>query len=220
MAGLEIDSVDHWYNTHHVLNNFYLNCKVGEVLGLLGRNGSGKSTLLKIIFGSLAAKNSHLTVDGRFIVKGSLSPEIAYLPQGGFIPGSAKIKVLVQIYTQRYREQLLKIPIFSLNLEERFENLSDGNRRLAAGLLLIYSDAKYILLDEPFSQLSPLIVEEIKAHIHQFRSVKGFIISDHQYTHVIESSSRIILIHQGSNYTIVNEQDLRLYGYLPALKQN
>ncbi|MCY1519936.1 Lipopolysaccharide export system ATP-binding protein LptB [compost metagenome] len=191
---------------------------MGEVLGLLGGNGAGKSTLLKIIFGSLTAKNSHLKVDGKFIAQGRLLPQIAYLPQGDFIPQHLKVKVLVRLYTQLYREELLKVPIISLNLEERFENLSGGNKRLLACLLVIYSDAKYILLDEPFSQVAPLIVEELKTHIQQFKLLKGFVVSDHLYEHIIDSSSRMVLIHQGSNYTMVNEENLRLYGYLPALR--
>jgi len=49
---LYLDSVSHRYGTKQVLSSVYVNCKIGEIVGLLGRNGSGKSTLLKIAFGS------------------------------------------------------------------------------------------------------------------------------------------------------------------------
>ncbi|TCD10608.1 ATP-binding cassette domain-containing protein [Pedobacter frigidisoli] len=47
MPELYVDSVNHWFGDREILSSVYLNCKIGEVVGLLGRNGCGKSTLLK-----------------------------------------------------------------------------------------------------------------------------------------------------------------------------
>jgi ABC-type multidrug transport system ATPase subunit len=215
MQELYIDSVNHRYSELEVLNNIYLNCKIGEVVGLLGRNGSGKSTLLKIIFGSIKPRFKYLKIDDKLIDKAYLTQQIAYLPQGYFIPSYLKIKDLVNLYINNYKEQILEIAVFKSNLNEKIGDLSGGNRRLVEALLIIYSDAKYVLLDEPFSQLAPLLADEIKMHIHHFKTKKGFLITDHYYGKILEVSTRIILIHNGCNYAINNEDDLRLYGYLP-----
>ncbi|RZK04440.1 MAG: ATP-binding cassette domain-containing protein [Flavobacterium sp.] len=214
MDELYIDSVNHRFGEREVLSSVFLNCKVGEVVGLLGRNGSGKSTLLKIIFGEIKPHFMHLRVDGELTLKTYLSGKVAYLPQGYFIPHYLRIADLVNLYTKTYRPQLLDVELIKQHLKERLGSLSGGNRRLVEALLIIYSDARYILLDEPFSQLAPLIADELKAHIAKFNQQKGFIITDHYYKQILAVSSRVVLINNGCNYTINSEDDLILYGYL------
>lgn len=215
MDELYIDSVNHRYGDREVLSSVFLNCRVGEIVGLLGRNGSGKSTLLKIIFGETKPRFMHLKVDGRFTKKAYLSGKVAYLSQGFFIPHYLKISDLVNLYTNKYKNDLLTVSVIKGNLKEEIGNLSGGNRRLVEALLLIYSDAKYLLLDEPFSQLAPIIADELKSHIFKFGKEKGFIITDHYYQQILEISSRVVLITNGCNYTINGEDDLILNGYLP-----
>lgn len=215
MDELYIDSVNHRYGDREVLSSVFLNCKIGEVVGLLGRNGSGKSTLLKIIFGEIQPRFMHLKVDGKFTLKAYLTGHVAYLSQGFFIPQYLRINDLVNLYTNKYKAQLLAVDVIKSNVETQIGELSGGNRRLVESLLLIYSDAKYVLLDEPFSQLAPLISDELKNHILKFRDQKGFIITDHYYRQILDISTRMVLINNGCNYTINNEDDLILNGYLP-----
>ncbi|MFN0257803.1 ATP-binding cassette domain-containing protein [Pedobacter ureilyticus] len=212
-----VDSVQHSFDGRPVLNNVYLKCGVGEVVGVLGRNGCGKSTLLKIIFGTISPHYKHLRIDDKIVSKGFLTGEFAYLSQSFFIPHYLKLGVVVKLYTNKYQNLLLKLPVFRDNLNEKIGSLSGGYRRLAETLLMIYSDAKYVLLDEPFSQLSPFLIEEIKTNINLMLSYKGFVITDHYYQHVLNYASRTILLHNGCNYNINNLDDLRLHGYLPSM---
>ncbi len=212
-----IDSAQHSFGERKILNNVYLKCCVGEVVGVLGRNGCGKSTLLKIIFGTIKPHYKHLRIDDKIAQRGFLSGKIAYLSQSFFIPHYLKLATVIKLYTNKYQHLLLELPIFNAHLNERIDNLSGGNRRLAEALLIIYSDAKYVLLDEPFSQLSPLLIEEIKTNINAMLSYKGFVITDHYYQHVLNYASRTILLHNGCNYNINNLEDLQLHGYLPAM---
>ena len=215
MQELYIDSVNHNYGDRAVLSSVYLSCKIGEIVGLLGRNGSGKSTLLKIIFGEIKPRFMHLKIDGVYTVKSYLSGDVVYLSQGYFAPQYLKIIDLVNLYANIYKEQLLAVPVVRLNLNEQLGNLSGGNRRLVEALLIIYSDAKYVLLDEPFSQLAPLIVDELQQHILKFKDIKGFIVTDHYYRQILQISTRVVLINNGCNYSINNEDDLIVNGYLP-----
>ncbi|MDQ7949199.1 MAG: ATP-binding cassette domain-containing protein [Pedobacter sp.] len=215
MQELYIDSVHHRFGDREVLSSVFLNCKVGEIVGVLGRNGSGKSTLLKIIFGELRPRFMHLKVDGTVVNKGYLTREVAYLPQAYFIPYYLKIDQLIALFSNRYREQLLEINVVRSNLTEKLGNLSGGSRRFVEALLIIYSDAKYVLLDEPFSQMAPMMVDDLKAHIRKFSVEKGFVITDHYYREILDISSRIVLIHNGCNYAINHNDDLIVHGYLP-----
>lgn len=214
---LYVDSVSHHYGGRSVLSGVYLTCHTGEVLGLLGRNGCGKSTLLKIIFGALRPHYIHLKLNDELLNRAYLSKKIAYLPQGFFIPQYLKVGKLVQLYIKNYTDRILNIPVIRDNLNQPIGHLSGGQRRLVEALLILYSDAPFVLLDEPFSQLAPLVADELKMHIEALKAEKGFIVTDHYYRQILAVSDRIVLLHNGSNYTINSEEDLIQYGYLPAL---
>ncbi|WP_406826060.1 ATP-binding cassette domain-containing protein [Pedobacter sp. KACC 23697] len=214
MQELSIDSVNQSFADREVLSSVYLNCKIGEVVGLLGRNGSGKSTLLKIIFGSLKANFKYLNINNIVYEKGYLSKNLSYLPQDNFIPKQITVMQAIHTFCKIKQADLKQIEFVDNHLNAKFYDLSGGERRFIECLLLIYSDVQYVLLDEPFSQLSPLWIEELKKHINKLKADKGFIITDHYYKSILDVSDRIVLLHNQCNYTINNEEDLVTYGYL------
>lgn len=216
MQELSIDSVNQSFADREVLSSVYLNCKIGEVVGLLGRNGSGKSTLLKIIFGSLKANFKYLNINNIVYEKGYLSKNLSYLPQDNFIPKQITVMQAIHTFCKIKQADLKQIEFVDNHLNAKFYDLSGGERRFIECLLLIYSDVQYVLLDEPFSQLSPLWIEELKKHINKLKADKGFIITDHYYKSILDVSDRIVLLHNQCNYTINNEEDLVTYGYLPG----
>ena len=215
MEELYIDSVAHRYGKRQVINNVYLKCEKGEVVGILGRNGCGKSTLLKIIFGSVKPQYKHLKINGILTNTGYKTRQISYLPQENFLPAKLKVETIVKLFINKYREEVLEIDLIRDYLKTPLSMLSGGELRLVECLMILYSDSDYVLLDEPFSQLAPLIADELKKHINNLKPVKGFIVTDHHYRQILSISSRVVLLHNGGNYTINSEEDLRLYGYLP-----
>lgn len=214
MSELFVDSVNHWFGENEILSSVYINCKVGEVVGLLGRNGSGKSTLLKIIFGSIKPKFKYLKIDDKLYHQGFLSHNLVYLPQDHFIPKHLKIADAISIFCTVHGDKVLGIEFITKHLHSKFSELSGGERRFIECLLLIYADARYVLLDEPFSQLAPLWVELLKKHMRTARQYKGFIVTDHMYKSILEVADRVVLLHNRCNYIINNEDDLVTHGYL------
>ncbi|MFF5380157.1 ATP-binding cassette domain-containing protein [Pedobacter suwonensis] len=214
MQELSIDSVNQFFADREVLSSVYLNCKIGEVVGLLGRNGSGKSTLLQIIFGSIKANFKHLNINNKVYQKGYQSKNLSYLPQDNFIPDRITVLQAVDTFCRKQKAELKQIDFVTNHLSAKFYNLSGGERRFMECLLMIYSDTEFILLDEPFSQLSPLWIEELKKHINKAKAKKGFIITDHYYQSILDISDRVVLLHNKCNYTINNADDLVTHGYL------
>jgi lipopolysaccharide export system ATP-binding protein len=94
---LKIDSVQLAFKSRKILQDIYLECKQGEVIGLLGRNGSGKSSLLQIVFGTLNATYKHVSINGDVIQSGYLNNRIAYLPQHNYLPRGIKISRLATV---------------------------------------------------------------------------------------------------------------------------
>jgi ABC-type multidrug transport system ATPase subunit len=217
MNGLHVDSVRKQFGNRQILNDVFISCIPGEIVGLLGRNGSGKSTLLKIIFGAVQAQNKFVRVDG--VVINSLSKAnrlIQYLPNDGFLPLHLSIKDIISCFcsTESCRS-VLENQFVSPFLKHQPGQLSGGERRAIEILIMLNSGAKYLLFDEPFNELSPLYVEVIKTMIRLHSAKKGIIVTDHNYEHVLDLSSSIILLDHGNTKPIENCHDLVALGYLP-----
>jgi ABC-type multidrug transport system ATPase subunit len=217
MTALHVDSVRKIFGDKTVLNDVFLSCEEGEIVGILGRNGSGKSTLLKIIFGSISADNKFVSIDTQK-AKGLFSIQhlIHYLPQHNFLPAHIKIKQLIDCFCPKERaEALIQNDFIVPFLSRRPRELSGGERRIVEILILLHGTAKVVLLDEPFHSIAPLQIEKIKAIIKVHATDKAVIITDHSYQNVIDISSRIILIEDGNTRQIKELEELFKYGYLP-----
>lgn len=219
MQELYIDSVAHRYGKDYVLNNVYLTCTIGEIVGLLGRNGSGKSTLLKIIFGSIQPDYMHMRINGTQVKRAYLTSKLSYLPQHFFIPANLRVRQLVSLYTHKYRDELFVQDIIRENMDRVMADLSGGQRRLIEFMLVLYSDSDFVLLDEPFTQLAPIVIEEMQEQLIKFKMFKGIIFTDHYYQQILATASRIVLLHNGCNYKINGVEDLQLHGYLNDIVQ-
>lgn len=218
MIGLHVDSVRKQFGNRQVLNDVFLSCKPGQIVGLLGRNGSGKSTLMKIIFGTTRADNKFVSVDG--VVINSLYQGhrlIRYLPHDGFLPGHIIVKDVITCMCRReWSATLMQHDFIKAFLQQKPGQLSGGERRVIEILIMLHSGAKYFLFDEPFSGLSPLYIEVIKTIIRSNLDDKGFVITDHNYEAVIDLSSNMILLDRGNTKAIMNYGDLVTLGYLPS----
>lgn len=214
MGKLQLDSVQKSFGDKKILNDIYLECATGEIVGLLGRNGSGKSTLLKILFGSLTANSRFLRVNNKTILKNTPISAIKYLPQESFLIGNLKVKHSISLFLKNKNQQeLLQLPLIQALLNQKIHNLSYGQRRTIEVLLLLYSESSFLLLDEPFNGLSPLSRHTIKDIILERKDKKGIIITDHDYRNVLSISDRILYMNDGHLKKINDPHTLMDYGY-------
>ncbi|MBD3905688.1 ATP-binding cassette domain-containing protein [Chryseobacterium sp. Ch-15] len=217
MSKLHIDSITKSFGEKDILKDIYLSCETGEILGILGRNGCGKSTLFQIIFGTIKGETQYIKFNNTILKDQSdRKNRIAYLPQHSFLPKNIKIKNLIDLFCDK--ENSAKISRFELVkpfLNETPNTLSGGELRIVEVLLIIYSKAEFILLDEPFHSLSPKAVAEIKTIIKQ-QTDKGFIISDHQYHDVLDISDNIFLLSDTYLKPIKDLTELKRFNYLPT----
>lgn len=213
---LFVDSVACRYGSNMVLSGVFVNCRRGEVVGLLGLNGAGKSSLMKVIFGGKKGYYKHCELDGKLFQTGYRTRGIAYLTQEPLVPGYVTVGLAVRLCVGMYRAELLANEVVDKNLRRRMSALSGGDRRMIEALIVLYSDAPYVLLDEPFSNMAPVHIDDINSHIEKLRPRKGFIITDHYYDRIFEISDRIVLIHNGCNYQIDSREDLYTHGYIPS----
>jgi ABC-type multidrug transport system ATPase subunit len=212
---LKVDSVQLDFDGRKILQDVFLDCKQGEILGMLGRNGSGKSSLLKIIFGTLAPLFKHVSINGQFIHKGYHHNRIAYLPQHNYLPDGIKIgKLCKMLVDEKHWDEFTKLDIYVNHSNKTAGELSGGELRQVETLMIIYSRADFILLDEPFTHISPVQTEGFKQLLRETAKTKGIILTDHQYYNIIDVSDRLMLLDNGYTRHIKHADELVRYGYL------
>jgi len=217
MSTLHIDSITKSFGEKKVLQDIFLSCETGKIAGILGRNGSGKSTLFQIIFGTQKGETAYVKFNNVILQRQSdRKKRISYLPQSSFVPKNVKIKKLIALFCDDENSaKLLNSELLKPFINETPRNLSGGELRILEVLLIIYSKAEFILLDEPFHSLSPKIVSEIKNIIKEQSKNKGFLISDHQYQDVLDVSDSIYLLSDTYLKPIKDLTELQRFNYLP-----
>lgn len=219
MNKLEADSILFDIEGRRILSDIYLSCEKGQVVGLLGRNGSGKSSLLKIIFGMLRAQSQSVRFDGSYVkIPYAQKGLLQYLPQHNLLPDKLKIKSAINLFVDlRMIEKVLDIPLIKRNCSKRANEISGGERRFIETLMILYSQSHFVLLDEPFSHLSPVLMEELIPLIRAQSKEKGIVITDHLYQHILDISNVTYLIQNAVMRKIQNKKELAEYGYLNNL---
>lgn len=222
MTNLHVDSITKSYNGKVILSDVFISCKKGEIKGLIGRNGSGKSTLLKIIFGTEKPDFKFVKI-GKKIIRNISDGRnlINYLPQDNFLPNNVSIKLLINLFLEEENRKIVsKNEYVKPLLNKRNQDLSGGEKRILEILLIIHSSAEFILLDEPFNGVSPIVRDYIIKYIRKMKDSKGYIITDHDYENVINLADSLIFLKNGYLREISNKQELIELGYLTKTTHN
>lgn len=218
MKLLEIDNVELNFGFHEVLKAIYFKAEKGKVTGILGSNGSGKTSLLRIIFGELKPNNKLIRFDKKpFLTPLYKTGFIKYLPQFHFIPKRLTLEKVFCFFGISLNDFLIDFPNYKSQVKNRFYSFSGGEKRLIETYIILKSDAKITMLDEPFSHLAPIFVEKIKTLIEIEKQHKIIIITDHLYKDILEISDDIYLLKNGWSKKIKSHDELIHHKYVNSL---
>ena len=215
MSKLEIDSVVFAYGDKVILKDIYLSCQTGEVVGLIGRNGSGKSTLMKVLFGSLKGESQSVRLNSGYVNPLYKQKGAAYyLPQDGFAMNYLTFERLSELFCLEERvDDILMIDEVNSIRKEKIGELSTGMRKLVEVMIILNAKSEFCILDEPFSFLSPVMVEWVIALIEKRSENMGIILTDHMSAHVFRVCTKNYLLFDGSLRQITDPDQLVDYGY-------
>ena len=179
----------------------------------MGPNGAGKTTCFHILTGLIKPNKGKIFVDGIDItnlpiyIRSKIG--IGYLPQEPSVfRGLTVEENLLSIleYTEPNKSQRLNfledlLKDFSL-IEKRNENamkLSGGQRRRVEIARSLCTKPSFILLDEPFTGIDPLQLNEIKNLIKNLKKRNiGILITDHNVREALTVIDRAYIIHNGN----------------------
>jgi ABC-type multidrug transport system ATPase subunit len=172
---------------------------------------------LKILFGTLKPQKSEIYLDNKIVRDTSnLNKYIGYHHQEVFLPQNITVRNLVATFFPDGEKQSKVFYARGINKieKQRVCTLSLGEQRYLQFLLMINSNHSFLLLDEPFTMVEPLLKETITEMIDQHKNNKGFIITDHYYRDVLGVATLKKLIKDGTMISINDDRDLVDFEYL------
>ncbi|MCD7756443.1 MAG: energy-coupling factor ABC transporter ATP-binding protein [Firmicutes bacterium] len=191
-----------------VLEDLSFTIRDGEAVGLIGANGAGKSTIFKAMLGLIPVSGTVL-VDGVPVNRKNL-PEVrrklGYVLQNSdnqmfmptvyedmrFAPGNYG---LPPEETERRISQVLA-QLGLTELRDRYNHkISGGEKRMAAIATILVMQPEALLMDEPTTALDPANRRAVIRTINGLEQTK--LIASHDLDMVLDTCSRVILLHRG-----------------------
>jgi len=200
------------YRGKRVVNKLSLEVNQQEVVGLLGPNGAGKTTTFYMIVGVIQPEEGNIYFDDQQITFFPMFKRarlgISYLPQEASIfrklTVEENILAILEMLplTKKERREKVESLLCELKIEklakQRAYTLSGGERRRTEVARALVTDPAFILLDEPFTGIDPIVRQDIQNVIHQLRSRGiGVLITDHNVRETLEITDRAYIMYEG-----------------------
>lgn len=203
---IRVENIAKSYQHTEVLTNVTLKVDTGSIYGLLGSNGAGKTTLLKIIAGILKQEQGKLEIDGEHIFENTnLKEKVIFIPDSPYFFSQYTVKQMAEFYASVYpnwSEERFKSlqQLLGLELGKKVQQFSKGMKRQVAFWLALSAMPDYLILDEPFDGLDPVIRKKIKNLIIQDVADREMtvMISSHNLREVEDICDHVGILHQGS----------------------
>ncbi len=200
------------------VNRVSLNISDGEVFGLLGTNGAGKSTILRIISGVIRPDQGIVLVDKRPVYDNpEVKRDLFYISdEQYFLPGSTPDEMASYyegVYESFNRERFIKLLVgFGLDGKRKISTFSKGMKKQLSVILGICSGTKYLLCDETFDGLDPVVRQGVKSLFAADMADRGLtpIIASHNLRELEDICDHIGLLHQGGVILSQDIQDMKL----------
>jgi len=212
MTLLETRDLVKKYSGRIVVNEVSITIEQQSIVGLLGRNGAGKTTSFRMIMGMVTPNSGSVIFEGRDITKLQMYKRarlgIGYLSQEPSI--FQRLSVRDNLYAiletmsitraDRNRKADMLIERFGLTevTDSQGRFLSGGERRKLEIARAMVTDPSLILLDEPFSGVDPIAVEDLQQEIRQLvASGVSVLVTDHNVERTLEVVNKAYIIDHG-----------------------
>ncbi|MGE5197284.1 MAG: LPS export ABC transporter ATP-binding protein [Deltaproteobacteria bacterium] len=220
---LEIKGLSKSYDGREVVKGVDMLVKRGEIVGLLGPNGAGKTTTFYMIVGIVPPKKGKITFDNYDITALPIHERarfgIGYLAQEPSVFRKLTVEENIMSILETLpigsseRRRRLKGLLSELKISHlakaKAYTLSGGERRRLEITRALVTNPSFILLDEPFSGIDPIVVNEAQEIIKELKGKGlGILLTDHNVRETLSITDRAYLIAEGRILISGTAQDL------------
>jgi len=205
------------YKNRKVVDGVSISVNEGEIVGLLGPNGAGKTTTFYMIVGLVRPDAGRILMNEEEITKMPMHKRaqmgISYLPQEPSIFRKLTVEENVLVlweltpaipkseYKSRLDALLMEFGLEKLRQQKSY-TLSGGEQRKVEVMRALSLNPFFILLDEPFSGVDPITVNDLHQIIRGLKNKGiGVIITDHNVRDTLAITDRAYIIHEGKILT-------------------
>ncbi|MBX9042243.1 ABC transporter ATP-binding protein [Enterococcus durans] len=196
-----------------ILNDVHFELKANEIVGLIGRNGSGKTTLFRTLTGQYLPDKGEIELDGISLLTATQSKsELFYIDEAENFLAPYTLKTINQFYRTAYPNfnQDLFLTLtgsHQLPFHVNYHGLSKGMQGLFNMILAISSNARFLLLDEPFDGLDVIVRKDVIGLLleHISDNQRTALIASHNLNELENLADRVLLL---KNQTIIKDYRL------------
>lgn len=212
MTLLETQGLVKRYSGRTVVNDVNITVGQRSIVGLLGRNGAGKTTSFRMTIGMIIPDGGRVFFEGHDVTKMPMYKRarlgMGYLSQepSVFQRLTVRENLMAILETmaigraERKRRAADLIERFGLGevVASQARFLSGGERRKLEIARAMVTNPSLILLDEPFSGVDPIAVEELQAEIRRLvASGVSILITDHNVERTLEVADKAYILDHG-----------------------
>jgi len=202
---IKVENVTKRYDGILAVDRVSVEIKEGIVFGMVGTNGAGKSTLLRMISGVLKADEGSITVDEKPVFENpEAKKEVFYISDDAYYLNNGTPVDMADYYgavyagfnRKRYLELLRQL---ELPLTRKITTFSKGMKKQVSVLLGVCAGTKYLLCDETFDGLDPVMRQAVKSIFAKEITERGLtpILASHNLRELEDICDHVGLLHKG-----------------------
>ena len=223
MRLLEARNLVKIYGGRRVVDNLTISVGRSEIVGLLGPNGAGKTTSFYMAVGIIAPDEGQIIFDQEDITKKPIHERcrlgMGYLAQEPSIFRKLTVEQNIMAILETLpigpteRKHRLESLLEELNISHlarsKAYTLSGGERRRLEITRALVTNPSFLLLDEPFSGIDPIVVAEAREIIKDLKKRGlGILLTDHNVRETLSITDRAYLVADGRILISGTAQDL------------
>lgn len=210
---IKFENVSKSFDKVKAINSITATIEEGHVFGLIGTNGAGKSTLMRLLAGVLKPDTGSIAVDEELVYENpAVKAKIFYISDDQYFFRSGTPKDMLKLYRTYYPDfdqakwqELMKK--FGLDAGRKINTFSKGMKKQLSVICGICANTKYLLCDETFDGLDPVMRQAVKTVFAREIEERGLtpVIASHNLRELEDICEYVGLLHKGG---ILFERDL------------
>ncbi|MDE6608132.1 MAG: ABC transporter ATP-binding protein, partial [Lachnospiraceae bacterium] len=215
---IEVRKISKSFDGFKAVNDVTVTITDKNVFGMVGTNGAGKSTVLRMIAGVYKPDEGIVLIDGQPVFdKMETKRKLFFIADEPYFFNNATAEEMQKYYGSIYenydKEQFFRyLTHFELDKRRKINTYSKGMKKQLALLLGICAKTKYLLCDETFDGLDPVMRQGIKSIFAEEIERRGMtpVIASHNLRELEDICDHVGLLHKGGVLLSKDLEEMKL----------